>query len=249
MERGYQHGYSATTPEMFSHSGRQMKAMTMVSVLSERIEKDIASLCVLNVGGSAGVIDEYLARYFGRVVGIDIDEKAIAYANNNFNRDNLIYETGDAMNLAYEPESFDVVICSQVYEHVMDANVMMAEIFRVIKPGGVVYFAAGNRLMLNEPHYNLPLLSVLPRPLSHPYLKICGKGSYYYEKHLTYWGLKKLVNRFEITDYTKFILHDPEKYSAAYMIKPGSTKQKIACFLSKYAYWLVPGYIWILRKP
>ena len=221
----------------------------MVRVLAECINQDIASLSVLNVGGSAGVIDEYLARSFGQVTGIDIDEKAIGYAKANFKRDNLSFETGDAMNLVYKANSFDVVICSQVYEHVMDADTMMVEIYRVVKPGGLVYFAAGNRLMLIEPHYKLPLLSVLPRPLSHLYLRICGKGSYYYEKHLSYWGLKKLVGSFEITDYTKKILFDPEKYKADYMIKPGSTKQKIGCFLSRYLYWLVPGYIWVLRKP
>jgi ubiquinone/menaquinone biosynthesis C-methylase UbiE len=234
---------------MFDHDGRQRKAWTMMRVLTEAIDKDLAGLTLLNVGGSAGIIDEYLSRYFGKVVGIDIDEKAIAYAKNNFKKDNLTFEAGDAMRLAYEQDSFDVVICSQVYEHVADAGVMMDEIFRVLKPGGVVYFAAGNRLMLNEPHYNLPLLSVIPRPLSHLYLKLAGKGSYYYEKHLSYWGLRKLVHRFELTDYTKPILQAPAKYKADYMVKPGSAKQKIASALARYAIWLVPGYIWVLTKP
>ena len=76
--------------------------------------------------------------------------------------------------------------------------------------------------MLNEPHYNLPLLSVLPRSLAHLYVKLSGKGDSYYEKHFTYWGLKKLVNMFEITDYTPKILSKPAKYKADYMIKPNS---------------------------
>jgi len=209
----------------------------------------MSKLSVLNVGGSAGIIDEYLSRYFGRVVGIDIDEQAIAYAKNHFSKDNLRFEVGDAMRLTYEQHSFDVVVCSQVYEHVADADMMMDEIFRILKPGGVVYFAAGNRLMLNEPHYNLPLLSVIPRPLSHIYLKLAGKGSYYYEKHLSYWGLRKLVRRFQLTDYTGLILQAPAKYKAAYMVKPGSAKQKVATALARYAIWLVPGYIWVLTKP
>lgn len=249
MERGYQYGFSDKGTAMFDHDGRQRKACTMVSVLAEAIDKDLAGLSVLNVGGSAGIIDEYLSRYFGRVVGIDIDEKAIAYAKGNFKKDNLLFEVGDAMQLGYAANSFDVVVCSQVYEHVADAAVMMDEIFRVLKPGGMVYFAAGNRLMLNEPHYNLPLLSVLPRPLSHLYLRLSGRGAYYYEKHLSYWGLRKLVRKFELTDYTRPILQAPAKYSADYMVKPGSTKHKIASALARHAIWLVPGYIWVLTKP
>jgi ubiquinone/menaquinone biosynthesis C-methylase UbiE len=249
LERGYQYGFSDKGTAMFDHDGRQRKAWTMMRVLGEAIDTDMAALSVLNVGGSAGIIDEYLSRYFGRVVGIDIDEKAIAYAQENFSKDNLLFEVGDAMHLGYAASSFDVVICSQVYEHVADAAVMMDEIFRVLKPGGLVYFAAGNRLMFNEPHYNLPLLSVLPRPLSHLYLKLSGRGSYYYEKHLSYWGLRRLVRKFELTDYTKPILQTPEKYNADYMVKPGSAKHKIATLLSRYAIWLVPGYIWVLTKP
>jgi hypothetical protein len=113
----------------------------------------------------------------------------------------------------------------------------------------MVYFAAGNRIMFNEPHYDLPLLSVLPRPLSHLYLRLLKKGDMYYEKHFTYWGLKALVNKFKVTDYTPLILGDPNKYQAAYMVKPGSLKQRIAVLISTKFSWLTPGYIWILKKP
>ncbi len=248
MDRGYQLGFSDKGSAMFDTKKRQKKAMTMLSVFSEVIDTNLNSLSLLNVGGSSGIIDEYLSRYFGQVTGIDIDEKAIAYAKEKFQKNNLRFEVSDAMNMTYKANSFDVVVCSQVYEHVPNADTLMTEIFRVLKPGGLVYFAAGNRIMLNEPHYNLPLLSVIPRPIAHLYLKACKKGDFYYEKHLTYWGLKKLVNKFELTDYTPFILSEPEKYKIEYMLKRGSWKHKIAMFISKYLIWLVPGYIWILKK-
>lgn len=249
MDRDYQHGFSDNGTAMFDHAGRQKKAATMISVLSDAINKPLENLTTLNVGGSAGIIDEYLSRYFSHVTGIDIDEKAILYAKTNFQKEGLTFEIGDAMNMKYEANSFDVVICSQVYEHVPDAAMLMQEMFRVLKPGGAIYFSAGNRLMFNEPHYNLPLLSVLPRPLAHLYLKMSGRGDHYYEKHFTYWGLKRLVRAFEVIDYTPLILSKPEKYKTEYMVKPGSNKQKIAAFISKYMIWLVPGYIWILKKP
>ncbi len=234
---------------MFNAAGRRRKAITMVAVLSEYISKPLDTLSLLNIGGSAGIIDEYLFEHFSRVTSIDIDEKAILHAKNKFQKEGLAFEVGDAMDIKYEPNSFDVVICSNVYEHVPDANTLMSEIFRILRPGGVVYFSAANRLMLNEPHYNLPLLSVIPRPMAHLYMRLTGKGAYYYEKHFTYWGLKKLVSEFEIYDYTQLLLNNPDKYKVDYMVTPGSRKQKIAAFISKYIIWLVPSYIWVLEKP
>lgn len=234
---------------MFNTERRQKKARTMVCVLQDYLQKPLHDLSLLNVGGSAGIIDEFLSKYFKSVVGVDIDQQAIAYAESNFIRRNLSFEIGDAMNLRQDEASFDVVVSSQVYEHVPDARVMMTEIYRVLKPGGVCYFAAGNRLMWNEPHYNLPLLSAIPRPLAHLYLRLAGRGKFYYEKHLSYWGLRDLVRGFEVVDYTLPIITNPEKFSAEHMIPPGTRKAKLAGAMARHLIWLVPGYIWVLQKP
>jgi ubiquinone/menaquinone biosynthesis C-methylase UbiE len=154
----------------------------------------------------------------------------------------------DALNLPFEDNTFDVVVCSHVYEHVPDPQRMFSEIHRVLQPGGVCYFSAGNRLMWNEPHYNLPLLSVLPRPLAHIYIRLAGKAGYYHEKHLSYWGLKALVKDFDCTDYTAKLINEPDKYATSYMLPPGSLKTRLAGLLAKYAHWASPGYIWILQK-
>ncbi len=250
MGRGYQHGFSEKDDAMFEKQMRQQKANTMVKVLEDHVgAAKLKELSLLNVGGSAGIIDEYLSRYFNQVTGVDIDEKAIQFAKTNFDKENLTFDLGDAMNLPYESGIFDVVVCSQVYEHVPDAAKMMSEIYRVLAAGGLVYFAASNRLMFNEPHYNLPLLSVIPRPLAHVYLRVMKRGEFYYEKHYSYWGLKKLVKKFSITDYTKKLVTDPDKFGTSYMIKPSSFKQVVAKFIAGYLNWLSPGYIWLLQKP
>ena len=234
---------------MYDVPARERKARTMVAVLGDYLKLPLNTRRLLNVGGSAGIIDNYLSGHFSSVIGIDIDEPAVKHARNNYAKPNLEFQVADALNLPFSDNAFDVVVCSQVYEHVPDAQKMMDEIFRVLVPGGVCYFAASNRLMWNEPHYNLPLLSVIPRPLAHIYVRLMGRARYYHELHYTYWGLRNLVKSFIVHDYTPKMICDPQKYSIEYMIASGSVKAFIAGFVAEHIIWLCPSYIWLLEKP
>lgn len=249
MREDYQYNFSGMhAAAMYHQAARERKAKTMMAVLKDFFQTDMRSFTLLDIGSSTGIIDSYLSEYFGKVIGIDIDHPALAFARDNFPKKNLQFLQADSMDLCLQANVFDVVVCAQVYEHVPDAARMMKEIYRTLKPGGVCYFAASNRLRVTEPHYNLPFLSVIPRPLAHAYLYLSGKSKYYYEKHASYWGLKRLVKLFERIDYTRKIIDDPQRFFAQYLIKPGTVKARVAKFIINHAYWLCPGYIWLLRK-
>jgi 2-polyprenyl-3-methyl-5-hydroxy-6-metoxy-1,4-benzoquinol methylase len=251
MTRGYQHGFSEQHPAtMYDQVMRERKAKTMVAILRDHFGEDrLRSMSLLDVGASTGFIDNYLAGHVHHVTGLDIDNSAVEHARSAFSRSNLVFLKGDAMALEQATSSIDLVVCSQVYEHVPNANQMLDEIFRVLKPGGACYFAATNRFDINEHHYHLPFLSVIPRPLAHLYVRIAGKADHYYERHFSVWTLRKMVRNFDLIDYTTKVLHEPERFSAAYMLPPGSTKHRVARFMVDRFYWLVPGYIWLLQKP
>jgi ubiquinone/menaquinone biosynthesis C-methylase UbiE len=248
LGRGYQYEFSSSSPYVFDRENRERKARTMLAVLEDYFGGPITNSKVLNVGGSAGAIDNFLADHVGHAVSVDIDAQAIDHAKAMFNKSNLEFRVADALNLPYDTASFDIVICSHVYEHVPDPEQMFAEIRRVLVPGGVCYFSAGNRLMWNEPHYNLPLLAMLPRPLAHIYIRLTGKADYYHEKHLSYWGLRKLVAGFTRTDYTVRLIEEPRKFHTEYMLPSGTLKTRIARFMAHSVYWALPGYIWLLRR-
>jgi len=220
----------------------------MVLVLRNYLCSDLKTLNLLDIGCSTGIISDYLSHYFGSVVGIDIDRPAVKYASATFQKDNLSFSHSDSLHILQPNDHFDVAICAQVYEHVPDADLMMKEIYRVLKPGGVCYFAAGNRMQLIEPHYNLPFLSMLPQNASNAYLRLTAKGKVYYENHLSYWGLKQLVGKFACVDYTRKIIEDPSRFHADYLLPSGSIKEWIAKCFARYAYQLLPGYIWLLKK-
>jgi SAM-dependent methyltransferase len=247
MSREYQNDYSASNPEMHSAQGRQQKAATMRLVLAEVLGAELAQARVLNLGCSTGIIDEYLAPHVGHIVGVDIDEPAVALANSRRRAPNVEFRVEDAMRLSFGDASFDVVVSSQVYEHVPDARQMMREIHRVLRPGGVCYFAATNRWVLLEPHYKLPFLSWLPSALADRYMRLFRKGDAYYERLVGYGALRVLVDNFRLQDFTQNLLAAPDSYGVGYMF--GGARLPVARVIFKYARSLFPGYIWLLWKP
>ncbi len=248
----YQFGFSKMhADEMYDEEARNMKAGKTLAVLQDFLSKEgklPANLDLLDMGCSTGFMTKLYARRFRRVTGIDIDKEAVVFAGTHNRGTNIRYLVSDCLHTGFESESFDVICCTQIYEHVPDAMQLMNEIGRLLKADGICYFAAGNRLTLIEGHYGLPLLSVMPKALGHIYLRISGKGKYYYEKHLTLMGLRRLVTDFKIVDYTKRIIEEPDYYSATDMLVPGSVKQRIALAVVRVAYFLCPTYIWIMKK-
>lgn len=234
---------------MYNRQSRERKAKTILAVFRDYFKMDLKSFSLLDVGCSAGFISNYLADHFGQVIGIDIDGPAIDFAKNNFKKDNLRFAKADCQKIEFAEHTFEAVLCTHIYEHVPDAQLLMAEIYRVLKKKGVCYFAAGNRFRFMEPHHNLPFLSAVPRPLAHAYIRITGRSKFYSEKHLSFWGLRKLIRPFDLIDYTRPIIEKPASFGIDYMIQPNSNKAKLAKFISKYAYWLCPTYIWLLRRP
>ena len=106
----------------------------------------------LDVGCGGGILAEEFAAAGFRVTGIDPSENSIRTALNHAkqNRLNIHYETGTAEKLPYLDNSFDVVYCCDVLEHVRDLNKSVAEISRVLKRGGVFFFDTINRTPLSK---------------------------------------------------------------------------------------------------
>jgi len=232
---------------MFDAATRGQKARKAVAILRDH-RPDLGGLDLLEIGCSAGYGSVVYAEAFRGVTGIDIDEPAVRHAKASNARANVRYLVMDSQSTAFPDASFDAVVCTHIYEHVPDARRLMREIHRLLRPGGVCFFSAGNRLCWMEPHYRLPLLSVLPRFIAHRYLRLLGRGTSYYEKHLTYWGLRKLVSEFELLDYTIRTVEDPVRFHAVEVVRPGSLQQKLSRLAPSAAYWACPTYLWLLKK-
>jgi len=204
---------------------------------------------VLDVGASAGIIAGELGRVFGEVIGIDIDEEGIVRGREFLTGSNQELRVGDAMNMPFEDESFDVAVLNHVYEHMPDARRVFDEVWRVLRPGGVVYFGAQNRLAPLEPHHKLLGLSWLPPRAADVYLRRAGKGDRYYERPRSFRGLKRLTARFELEDWTLRVIREPARYAAEDVVRRDSLVTKLPRFVLAGLHPFVPTYILILRKP
>jgi SAM-dependent methyltransferase len=81
-------------------------------------------------GGTSGV---YLAEHSQSYLGVDVSEAAIKVAQA---RGLNAMRIDDASVLPFEAESFDVVVCSEVLEHLFEPQFATAEAFRVLRPEG-----------------------------------------------------------------------------------------------------------------
>lgn len=117
---------------------------------------------VLDVGCGPGSITTTVAPLVpqGRIVGVDSGEKAIQAASERSDLpSNCSFRVGNAMDLPYEADSFDVVYTSQLLCHLPDPVGAMTEFRRVCKVGGFVACreADGGSAIIHPPHPGLEL--------------------------------------------------------------------------------------------
>ncbi|TDL75233.1 3-demethylubiquinone-9 3-O-methyltransferase [Palleronia sediminis] len=107
---------------------------------------------VLDLGCAGGFMAEALARRGAQVTGIDPARKAVEAARAHAETEGLsiAYDVGAGEDLPYEAGSFDAVVCVDVLEHVRDLDRVMAEVARVLVPGGRFLFDTINRNALSR---------------------------------------------------------------------------------------------------
>jgi 2-polyprenyl-6-hydroxyphenyl methylase/3-demethylubiquinone-9 3-methyltransferase len=103
-------------------------------------------LQVLDIGCGGGYTCEFLAQRGAMVTGIDQSSACIAAKDHAQHMGLTIdYYSGVSEQLPFEGDRFDIVTCVDVLEHVQNVPVTVAEIGRVLKPGGWFLFDTINR--------------------------------------------------------------------------------------------------------
>lgn len=77
--------------------------------------------------------------------------------------------------LPFKDGTFDAVLSYQTLEHVADPSAVVAEMLRVLRPGGGMHIRCPDYTGTFEGHYLLPWLPLFPRRLAGLYLRLLGR--------------------------------------------------------------------------
>jgi SAM-dependent methyltransferase len=200
---------------------------------------------VLDIGcGDAGVIIA-LAEAGARASGLELDSASLARARVRAEEHGVQLELreGVAEALPFPAGTMDLVILDNVLEHVSDRPGTLAEIRRVLRPGGLLYMVTPKPFSLyslwNDPHYDLAGLVLLPRRLQIWYferLRGGGEGTYDVGVIPTRWRLRSLLRaagfEWTISPRELWVSYLRDRISRPAEVRPGP-KRVLSAWLAR----------------
>lgn len=194
-------------PGFIANKGREAKAKKIKLILDEakgQTPITTSGQRLLDVGTGNGEIASYLSEIYD-VMSVDVLDQRLQ-------KEEYKFIQTKSEKLPFSNNSFDFVVSNHVIEHVPDANLHLTEIFRILKPGGLVYLATPNRFWPYEVHNKVYMLHYLPWRTFNLILKKIG---WHHENiHLLSWtDLKQRTSwLFEVKTVSDKICQKPLKY-------------------------------------
>ncbi|MGQ9847148.1 MAG: methyltransferase domain-containing protein [Bacteroidales bacterium] len=227
---------------------RKKKAKKIINILSEfrRIKLDFISHLCLDLGSNTGVITAELSECCDHIIGIDLTYELVKSGKvNNVNK-TVSFMVGDGLSLPFKSNTFDLVICAQVYEHTRSPTQLFKEIYRVLRPGAICFFSGPNRLWFYEYHYRWYFLHWLPKKILDIYLST-SYGKNFDLNLLNYWQIKKMCSMFEVVDFSLYVAYDLSDVMQEEMMRKFVTAL-VPRNLAQYLPFLLPNFNWVLVK-
>ena len=148
-------------------------------VNNEKTEtKFLDGLECLDIGCGGGILSERLSRLGARVTGIDASESSINVAKQHSIKSRLeinyrCITTTDLLKNEKEKflNKFDIVIASEVIEHVNERKVFLSDISKLCRSGGLVVFTTINKSFLGiilGKFFAENILNVVPKNTHNP---------------------------------------------------------------------------------
>jgi SAM-dependent methyltransferase len=116
---------------------------------------DLQDKLVLDIGCAIGGFDVLLAQQYGpQVIGLDVEAHLLDHGRKRVVdaglSDRIDLQPYDPGPLPFPNEKFDVVFSKDSWMHIKDKHGLFTEVFRVLKPGGIL--TAGDWLRSDRPY-------------------------------------------------------------------------------------------------
>jgi 2-polyprenyl-6-hydroxyphenyl methylase / 3-demethylubiquinone-9 3-methyltransferase len=142
------------------------------------LKASVAQKSLLDVGCGGGLLCEAMAQRGAQVTGLDLGEGPLQVAK--------MHAASQALSIDYihisvetlaqqKPQSFDIVTCLEMLEHVPNPKSVVQACAQLIKPGGHVFFSTLNR------NFKAYLMAVIGAEYL---LKWLPKGTHEYQKFI-----------------------------------------------------------------
>ncbi len=172
----------------------------LLNLLYPELRKPLAECRLLDLGCGSGTLAVPAAKLVHAVVAVDDNRSAT-------DEGKAWAERAGLTNVAFLHRSvldvdeglFDIVLCSDVVEHVLDHDGFVRTVARSLGPGAAYYLSTNNRWWPVEGHYRLPFLSYLPRRWATRYLHVLGSTGEYGIYPLSLHRLTSLLERHSLT--------------------------------------------------
>jgi SAM-dependent methyltransferase len=196
--------------EYMTSMNRLPKAQKIEAVLCDFLSvQPLENKKILDYGCGSGHIASYFCERN------DVTAADVVDNRDPDQRDGMGFVFIESEPLPFEEASFDIVLLNHVIVYVPERNRLMREIHRILRDGGVCYFALPNRNFPRETHSKLPFINYLPQPMFFAVFKrvMCSDQPVYL---LSYRDMLQLINTagFKHKEYTVEIIRNPEKYFA-----------------------------------
>ena len=206
-----------------------------------KIKTKKGSIKILDVGCGEGDISFHLARLNYRIVATDSDKDAIKYCKNISKFKNLKFVLSDAENMSSK-EKFDVIICSEVLEHVNNPEKLVYKLSRILNQNGLMIITIPNGYGPFEIFYNTPVTFILRRIDK---MRGIERPGFYHCQHFTLNEIKIILenNNLKITDKENayFLSFLP-------LIRDMAISKLDVLLARKLPYWLSSGWYLVCER-
>ncbi|MEQ1794653.1 MAG: class I SAM-dependent methyltransferase [Nitrospira sp.] len=129
-----------TLPTQRTQRRHDVRAAKLFRALSALLHVESGRAKLLDVGCSSGALLGSARRHGFEVEGVEPAAQAAEYARST----GLTVFQGYLQDARYPAESFDAVTLMEVIEHLPDPHALLKEVWRVLKPNGVLVVGTGN---------------------------------------------------------------------------------------------------------